>query len=244
MADLKAIVLAAGKSSRIAPVTGGLPKPLLTIRKETILGRTLRWLSGQGITQVWINLHHRPEDIRSAIGDGSRFGVCIRYSYEPEILGTAGAVKNLASEWDRTFLVVYGDNLLSFDLQAFLALHMARKPCISVALFDRARHPHTGIAGGRVRLASDGRIQEFSEGDSGQGSTLVNAGVYLVEPDVVAEIPPGRTYDFGRDLFPQLLAAGRSVYGYLIDGYCLGLDTPDSYREAIRLVESGEVTLS
>lgn len=244
MPDLKALVLAAGKSTRIVPVAGGLPKPLITIQKETILGRNLRWLSSQGVRRVWINLHHRPDDIRSAIGDGSRFGLIVRYSYEPELLGTAGAVRNLATEWKGTFLVVYGDNLLSFDLQEFLHVHEARQACVSVALFDRDRHPHTGIAGGRVTRAPDGRIREFCEGTGEGGSTLVNAGAYLVEPEVVEKIPPGRVYDFGRDLFPRLLAQGRPFGSYLITGYCLGVDTPESYQQAVKLVESGEVVLS
>lgn len=244
MPDLKALVLAAGKSTRIDPVTGGLPKPLIKIQGETILGRNLWWLSSQGIRQVWINLHYRPNEIRTTIGDGSRFGLSVCYVYEPELLGTAGAVRNLPSEWETTFLVVYGDNLLSLDLQEFLNCHQVHKSCVSVALFDRERHPHTGIAGGRVILAPDGRILEFCERPSGPDSTLVNAGVYLVEPEVIKEIPAGRFYDFGRDLFPRLLQQGQSIYGYMIKGYCLGIDTPESYRAAIRLIESGEVTLS
>lgn len=244
MQDLKVLVLAAGKSSRIASVSGGQPKPLIRIAGEPILGRNLRWLSAQGVMSVWINLHYRPEEIREAIGDGSRFGVQARYVYEQEILGTAGAVLNLASEWTDTFLVVYGDNLLCFDLQAFFRFHRQHQPMVSVALFDRRRHPHTGIAGGWVTLEPDGRIKAFGEGGSNGDSFLVNAGVYLLEPEVVQYIPACRLYDFGRDLFPALLAKGSAMYGYVITGYCLGIDTPDSYHEAVRLVENGEVTLS
>ncbi|TAJ32182.1 MAG: nucleotidyltransferase family protein, partial [Nitrospirae bacterium] len=202
------------------------------------------WLSAQGITRVWINLHYRADEIRAAVGDGARFGVQVRYVHEPEILGTAGAVRNLDSEWTDTFLVVYGDNLLYLDLQAFFRFHRRHRPMVSVALFDQRRHPHTGIAGGRVTLEPDGRIKAFGEGGSNGNSSLVNAGVYLLEPAVVDDIPPGRLYDFGRDLFPALLAKGSAMYGYVITGYCLGIDTPESYHEAVRLVESGEVNLS
>lgn len=243
MPDVSALVLAAGKSTRIASVAQGHPKPLIPIRGESILARILRWLGTQGVRKVWINLHYQQEEIRAAIGDGSRLGVAVRYIYEPEILGTAGAVRNLAAQWVDTFLVVYGDNLLRLDLQAFLRFHRERKALVSMALFDRRRHPHTGIAGGRVMLAADGRIQEFCEGGNEERSPLVNAGVYLLEPAVVSEIPVGREYDFGRDLFPLLLARGISLYGYLIDGYCLGVDTPDSYQQAIRLIQAGEVEL-
>jgi NDP-sugar pyrophosphorylase family protein len=241
---VKALVLAAGKSTRIASVTNGLPKPLISIHGVSILARNLQWLSRQGVQEAWINLHYRPDDIRREIGEGSQFGLHVRYVYEPEILGTAGAVRNLASEWNDTFLVVYGDNLLVLDLGSFMTFHRTHRGLLSVALFDRTRHPHTGIAGGRVMVGDDQRIQAFCEGGRDQYSPLVNAGVYLVEPQVVGEIPAGQSYDFGRDLFPKLLTQGRPLYGYIMDGYCLGIDTPESYREAIRLIESGEVTLS
>ena len=243
MPDLKALVLAAGKSTRIAPVSGGLPKPLIKIQGETVLGRNLWWLSRQGITQVWINLHYQPDEIRAVVGDGSQVGLTVHYEYEPTILGTAGAVRNLSSEWTETFLVVYGDSLLSFDLLDFLKFHQEHRAAVSVALFDCERHPHTGIAGGRVGLAEDGRIQEFCEGSSDPLLPMVNVGVYLLEPEIVGEIPLGRFYDFGRDLFPFLLKRGRRIFGYLITGYCLGIDTPESYQKAIRLIETGEVTL-
>ena len=241
---MKALVLAAGKSTRITPVSGGLPKPLIRIAGETILGRNLVWLASEGIRDIWINLHYRPEEIREAIGDGSRFGVSVRYVNEPELLGTAGAVRNLAAEWKDTFLVVYGDSLVRLDLGAMFRTHRAHAPVATVALFDRRKHPHTAIAGGLVETTSDSRILAFAEGTSEPGRPLVNAGVYLLEPDVTADIPPGQAYDFGRDLFPGLLAAGRPLYGHVLDGYCLGVDTPESYREALRLIQTGAVVLA
>lgn len=244
MEDLKALVLAAGKSSRIVSISGGQPKPLIRIAGETVLGRNLCWLSRQGIRQVWINLHYRAEEIQAAIGDGARYGLCVRYLYEPEILGTAGAMRNLTSEWVSTFLVVYGDNLLRLDLKAFRAFHDCRKPLVSMALFDRTKHPHTGVAGGRVKLDADGRIREFCEGSSDEAMPLVNAGVYLLEPDVLRDIPPQGGYDFGKDLFPRLLASGVPLYGSVLSGYCLGIDTPESYGNAVRLIENKEVDLS
>jgi len=241
---LKALVLAAGKSTRIAAVSEGHPKPLIRIVGETILGRNLRWLAQHGLREIWINLHFRPEEIRTAIGDGSRFGLSIRYMREPEILGTAGAVRNLSSEWTNTFLVVYGDNLYSIDLDAFLNFHRERRSLVSIGLFDRRTYPHTGIAGGQVKLARDGRVLAFHEGINDGSLPWVNAGVYLLEPEVVEEIPPSQYYDFGRDLFPCLLAAGKMIYGHMISGYCLGIDTPESLQNAMDLIHKGEVKLS
>jgi NDP-sugar pyrophosphorylase family protein len=241
---MKALVLAAGKSTRITSVSRGHPKPLIRIAGETILGRNLMWLAGEGVRNIWINVHYRPEEIQEAIGDGSRFGVSVRYVHEPELLGTAGAVRNLASEWKETFLVVYGDSLVRLDLRAMFRVHRERHPLATVALFDRRKHPHTAIAGGIVEADQGGRILAISEGTSDSARPLVNAGVYLLEPEVTADIPQGQVYDFGRDLFPNLLTGGRFLYGHMLDGYCLGVDTPESYREALRLIQTGEVVLA
>ena len=241
---MKALVLAAGRSTRIASIADGLPKPLLQIAGESILSRNLRWLSAQGVKEVWINLHFEPETIRQAIGTGSQYGLMVRYVYEPEILGTAGAVANLVSEWCTTFLVVYGDNLLSFNLARFLQFHHDRTALVSIALFDRERHPHTGVAGGLVEIGPDGKVLAFQEGIAECSFSFVNAGVYLLETEVAMEIPQAQPYDFGQDVFPRLLIQHRPVYGYVIEGYCLGMDTPVSYREALRLIESGAVKLA
>jgi NDP-sugar pyrophosphorylase family protein len=140
---MKALVLAAGKSTRITSVSGGHPKPLIRIVGETILGRNLMWLAGEGVRKIWINVHYRPEEIQEAVGDGSRFGVSVRYVHEPKLLGTAGAVRNLAAEWKETFLVVYGDSLVRLDLRAMFRVHRVHHAVATVALFDRRKHPHT-----------------------------------------------------------------------------------------------------
>lgn len=241
---MKALVLAAGKSTRIASVSGGLPKPLLSIGGKPVIARTLEWLSESGVGDVWINLHYRGDDIRSALGDGSRHGVRISWAHEPEILGTAGAFRALAAHWAGTdpVLVVYGDNLMAFDLGAFAAFHARAGARGTVALFDPARHLNTRIAGGRVRLDAASRITAFVEGGTGEG--YVNAGAYLLDPSVAADVAPG-FQDFGRDVFPPLARAG-ALAGHLLEpsGYCLGLDTPESFAVAEQLVASRQVALA
>ena len=244
--NLGVLVLAAGKSTRIQPVSGGLPKPLLPVQGQSILERNLNWLANSGIQSLWINLHYRPEEIQRAIGTETDLGLEIFYSLESEILGTAGAYKNLARQLLGTTLVVYGDSLVSFDLSQFLTAHQSSKAAGTVALFDQKTHPHTAIAGGRVIL-NDGKVTSFVEMTGTEGtipSTLVNAGVYLLEPEVLELIPAQTFYDFARDLFPQMLAAGYHLQGYLINGYCLGLDTPESFAKAVSLIESGKVKLT
>jgi NDP-sugar pyrophosphorylase family protein len=236
-----AVLLAAGKSTRIATVGRGIPKPLLLVQGESILVRNVRWLARDGVRRIWVNLHYRGDLIRTALGDGAAWGVQIRYSDEPTLLGTAGGVRNVLSSLSETFLVVYGDNLVQLDVRAFLELHTTRRADISVAVFD-GRSPNTGLAGGRVALGADDAVVSFVEGAAeGQGA-FVNAGVYAVENHVLKDFPPG-FLDWGKDVFPSLLARGARVMGYRIEGYCLGLDTPASYERGMSLINSGQVRL-
>lgn len=244
--SLGALVLAAGKSTRIAGLAGGLPKPLLRFGGKALIERNLEWLASQGVRSVWINLHYRPEAIRSVLGAGERYGLEIRYSHEEEILGTAGAWRSLRDEWRGTSLVVYGDNVLRFDLGRSLAAHRETGAAATIALFDPTRHANTGIAGGHAVVDEDGRIIEFREGAPPRPGRreYVNAGAYLLEESVLAFVSPG-FQDFGRDVFPLLVGSGR-VFGHLLEdgGFCLGLDTPESFAAAQRLLEAGKVRLS
>lgn len=241
--DLSALVLAAGKSTRIRPVSGGCPKPLIELAGESLIGRNLRWLAAAGLRHTWINLHYRGDEIRAHVGDGRRFGLDVGYSEEPELLGTAGALKKLEPTWGEEGIVVYGDNLFSFDLARMRDTHRVGGSLVTIALFDQDYHVNTGIAGGRVVVDADGRVTDFVEGVE-SGSSLVNAGVYMLSRALLAEMEPGTFLDFGRDVFPRLLARGRSIRAYLLEpeGYCLGLDTPESYAAGVRLISSGRIS--
>ncbi|MDQ3674900.1 MAG: nucleotidyltransferase family protein [Gemmatimonadota bacterium] len=239
------LVLAAGKSTRIASVAAGLPKPLLEVGGRTVLGGNLTWLAHHGIETVWINVHYRPDTIRAALGDGSDFGLRVRYSHEESILGTAGGWKRVAPEWGGTWLVVYGDNLMRFDIAALLHTHRERGAQATIALFDPGRHVNTRIAGGRVQVAPDGHVAAFVEGDASRhaDARFVNAGAYMLEAGVQDLIGPG-LQDFGKDVFPQIVPRG-CVAGHLMEpaGFCLGLDTPESLELARELVRTHQVTL-
>ncbi len=241
----KALVLAAGLGSRIRDVAGGLPKPLMAFGDAPILVHNLRWLATGGVDQVWINLHYGADLIRTQIGDGSAFGMTITYVYEPELLGTAGALGNIANVVTETMLVVYGDSVVRFDLAALQATHRNAGAEATVALFDRERHLNTGIAGGRVRINSGGAINAFVEGaGAAQVSNLVNAGVYAVEPSVLDLIPHAGLVDFGRDVFPAMLKSGRKLQSHILDdgGMCLGLDTPESHAAGQLLLAQGRLS--
>lgn len=235
-------MLAAGLGTRISALAMRRPKPLLEVAGRSLLEWNLLWLAEQGVERVWINLHYEGEAIRCAIGAGERFGLEVRYSEERTLLGTAGAWKRLEAEWTGTALVVYGDNLMRFDLDRLRAAHARGGAAATVALFDPAVHAHSGVAGGGAVLGRDGNIVSFVEGAATAGAAI-NAGVYLLAPEVSAWIGAGER-DFGRDVLPRLAAAG-TLRGHVIEkkGFCLGLDTPEAFVRASDRVAVGAVRL-
>lgn len=237
---MKCLVLAAGLSTRIAKLTGGAPKPLTPVGGIPVLHRNLLWLARHGIREAHINLHYCAAEIRASVGDGARFGVKVAWSEEEPLLGTAGAAKKLEGELTADggpFLLLYGDNVFEFDLGRMIRKHLdhrAQDPALlgTIAVFDTARNPHTGIAGGRVASEPGGRITGFVEGQPGAPGH-VNAACYVLESAVLQHVPPPpRATDWARETFPQMLAAGLHLRSYLIEGYCLGIDTPESYLRA------------
>src|SRR5687767_8808927 len=163
---MNCLVLAAGKSTRLAAMTGGAPKPLTPVGGVPVLHRNLRWLAQAGIGETYINLHHRGAEIKASVGDGSALGIRVHWVEEDPILGTAGAAKNIETQLRagnaKQFLIVYGDNVFNFDLHTLIKAH--RDAALTMAVFDPARSAHTGIAGGRVIADHSGRVLRFVEG--------------------------------------------------------------------------------
>lgn len=234
------MVLAAGKSTRLSTLTGGLPKPLMPVAGVPVLGWNLRWLASYGVQDVWINVHYQAEAVCEAIGDGAGYGMRVNYSHEPELLGTAGGWKRVANAHAGPWLVVYGDNLTRLDLNRLIA---AWQPGTALAaLFDAGKHTNTGIYGG-FAIVDEGRITGFVEGANTSDDRLINAGVYVLDAAIAKEIGEG-SVDFGRDVFPTLVEAGL-LYGHILEenAFCLGLDTPEHFATGARLVSEGAVVL-
>lgn len=242
--SVPALVLAAGRSTRIAAVAAGRPKPLLDVAGRSLLEWNLLWLAAHRVGRVWINLHHEGDAIRAAIGSGGWLGVDVRYSPEAMLLGTAGAWQRLHGEWPSTSLVVYGDNLMRFDLDRLLRAHREQGTRMTVAVFDPAKHAHTAGGGGAARVEEDGRVTAFHEGVPGpRNAALINAGVYAIEP-AVAEVIGQGYQDFGHDVLPGLVERGW-LGAHVIEptGFCLGVDTPERYARARAMVAGGVVAL-
>ncbi len=227
---MKAVILAAGKGSRLGKLTKHTPKPMIKINGKPILEHNILMCKRAGIKDIFINLHYLPQKIKDYFDNGSRFGVNIYYHYEPEILGTVGATLSFIDKLnDNPFFVIYGDNYTEFDLSTFWRFHVQALSEFTIALHWRKDISQSGVA----ELAKDGRILRFVE--KPQSGTIdshwVNAGIYLIEPVILNEIKIGN-YDFGHDVIPNLIARGFNVYGYKMKKNVIAIDTPELLRNA------------
>ena len=227
---MKAVIMAGGFGTRLRPLTTHIPKPLVPVGNVPIMEHTVRLLKRHGFTDLLVLLYFLPETITGYFGDGSRWGVRMTYATPTADLGTAGAVKFAAGDLGEPVLVISGDVLTDFDLQAAVRSHQERGAEASIVL-TRVDSP---LAYGIVITDESGRIVRFLEKPSwGEVfSDTINTGIYILEPSVLGAIPNGRPYDFGRELFPALLASGRPLYGHVADGYWRDVGDLTEYRAA------------
>jgi mannose-1-phosphate guanylyltransferase len=234
------MVLAAGKGTRLFPLTGEVPKPMAPVVDTPIIRHIFELLSGHGVTEAHVNVHYLADALLAAYGEESRVnGMTVRLSREDELLGTAGGVKRLAENFDGTFVVVSGDALTDVNLGELVRLHNEKGALATVALrrvFDTSEF-------GVVELDGDGDILGFQEKPNPAEaiSTLANTGIYVFEPRALEYVPEGTFFDFARDVFPRFLEAGEKFVGYQGDFYWSDIGTLEAYRQAQYDVLSGRV---
>jgi NDP-sugar pyrophosphorylase family protein len=228
----KAMILAAGEGTRLKPFTLTKPKVMVPIGGRPLIEYTLEWLKSFGVTKVAINLHYLGQLIADYLGDGNRFGLIITYSYEEDLLGTAGGPKKLEPFFAKDrFILVYGDILTNLDLRQMLDKHLNSGAMATMALFT-APNPHeVGI----VEVDCFGRILNFVEKPTHGTKTgdLANGGIYILEPEIFDYIPLGYA-DFGFHIFPSLLRHGIPLYGYKVEGgeYLIDVGSTEKYAQA------------
>jgi NDP-sugar pyrophosphorylase family protein len=226
---VRAMIMAAGLGTRLWPLTGLIPKPMVPILNRPALYHILRLLRRHGVTEVVMNLHHFADTITSYFADGEWMGMELGYTLEEKLLGTAGGVKNNeAFLSEGTFLVMSGDALTDIDLTALVGAHKATGALATLAVKEVADPSLYGV----VVTDSEGRIAGFQEKPSREQalSCLCNCGIYVFEPAVFDHIPAGSFYDFGSRLFPELLAAGERVYAHTVSGYWNDVGNLVEYR--------------
>ncbi len=232
--------MAGGEGTRLRPMTANQPKPLLPVANKPIMEHVLGLLKRHGFTETVVTLQFFAPLIRNYFGDGEDVGMSLQYANEEIPLGTAGSVKNAEDALrDGPFLVISGDALTDIDLSAMVAYHKKQGALVTVGL-TRVPNP---LEFGIIISGDDGRIQRFLEKPTwGQVfSDTVNTGIYVMEPEVLAEVPAGEPVDWSGDVFPRLVKAGAPLYGWVGEGYWQDVGTHESYLKAQADVLSGQV---
>lgn len=246
---MKAIILAAGKGERLRPLTNKIPKTMIQIGDRPLLEYNIALLKKHGIKDMAINLHHLPSIIKNHFDDGARFGVKISYSFEKELLGTAGAIKKIEDFFDETFLVIHGDNLTNLNLSSLIEFHKEHDGIGTICLYSKEKD----IASSSIVLMDENnRIIQFIEKPKNDdfkkmksSRKWTNAGIYVFEPKILDFIPSKKSFDFGLDLFPKLLAKEMKIYGYPIKGcFWYELGTLEKYKRVKNDVENHKIDLS
>ena len=227
---MQAIVLVGGEGTRLRPLTEAVPKPALTLVDRPFLAYMVEWLAGHGVEEVVLACGFLPDVLREALGEEDHGGVRLRYVAEPRPLGTAGAIRFAADELGdglgERFLALNGDVLTDLDLTALLAAHERRGARATLGL-----HPVDDAAAyGLVRSGEDGAVLAFLEKTGAHEPGEVNAGMYVLEREVLELIPAGEEVSIERDVFPRLVGDG--LAGLPLDGYWMDIGTPERYLQA------------
>jgi mannose-1-phosphate guanylyltransferase len=228
-AALRAVILAGGEGTRLRPLTYEMPKPMLPVVNRPFLEHTIAYLKQYQVEDIVLTVSYLPEVIQGYFADGRNLGVRLTYAVEDSPLGTAGAVKNAERHLDSTFVVLNGDIFTELDIAHMLAFHRQRGAKVTIAL-TRVDNP---CAFGVVETDSEGRVGRFIEKPSPDQVTShwINAGIYILEPEVLGYVPANSLYMFEKGLFPHLLELGQPVYGYPFSGYWLDMGTPEKYLQ-------------
>ncbi|MEH1909745.1 MAG: NDP-sugar synthase [Nostoc sp.] len=251
---MKAMILAAGKGTRVRPITYTIPKPMIPILQKPVMEFLLELLRKHGFDQIMVNVSHLAEEIENYFRDGQRFGVQIAYSFEGKIdddgklegeaIGSAGGMRRIqdfSPFFDDTFVVLCGDALIDLDLTAAVKWHRAKG---AIATIITKSVPKEEVSSyGVVVTDEDGRIKAFQEKPSIEEalSTNINTGIYIFEPEVFNYIPSGIEYDIGSQLFPKLVEIKAPFYAIPMDFEWVDIGKVPDYWRAIRGVLLGEI---
>ncbi|AUB41183.1 GMPP, mannose-1-phosphate guanylyltransferase [Nostoc flagelliforme CCNUN1] len=251
---MKAMILAAGKGTRVRPITYTIPKPMIPILQKPVMEFLLELLRQHGFDQIMVNVSHLAEEIENYFRDGQRFGVQIAYSFEGKIdddgklegeaIGSAGGMRRIqdfSPFFDDTFVVLCGDALIDLDLTAAVKWHRAKR---SIATIITKSVPKEEVSSyGVVVTDEEGRVKAFQEKPSTEEalSTNINTGIYIFEPEVFNYIPSNVEYDIGGQLFPKLVEIKAPFYAIPMDFEWVDIGKVPDYWRAIRGVLLGEI---
>ncbi|MBO0768231.1 MAG: NDP-sugar synthase [Solirubrobacterales bacterium] len=236
---MQALILVGGKGTRLRPLTSRLPKPVVTLVDRPFLNYQLEWVKSHGVEDVVLSCGFLPDQLQEVLGDGSQLGLNLSYVVEPELLGTGGALKYAEPHLQDRFFMLNGDTLTDIDLSAQLAQHERTGARGTLALYPVPDVYSYGL----VPLNADSSVREFLEKPSPDDvvdTNLINAGAYILEKEILDELPASGThFSIERDVFPKLVDHG--LYGYEAYGYWMDIGTPSRYLEGTYDILNGNV---
>ncbi len=227
---MKAVILAGGKGSRLAPYTKVIPKPLMPIGDMPILEVLLHQIKRAGVDEVFLSVGHMASLLRAFFQEGENIGTRIRYSYEETPLGTAGPLA-LIEGLNETFLVMNGDVLTTLNFSDLVESHKRSGALVTIAMYNRQFKVDLGV------LELNGKNQVTGYIEKPAYDFQVSMGIYVFEPEALQYIPSNQYFDFP-NLILRLLEEGKSVVGYPFNGYWQDLGRPDDYEQAIQDFEN------
>jgi mannose-1-phosphate guanylyltransferase len=234
---MQAVILVGGEGTRLRPLTVTVPKPVLPLVDRPFLAHMLDWLGRHGVDDVIMSCGFLATSVRNVLGDGSQFGLRLRFVEEPEPRGTAGALKYAEDLLEDRFLMLNGDVLTDIDLTAQVAQHVETGAVGTLALVP-VEDPS---AYGLVRLHEDRSVKEFVEKPTADSidTNLISAGAYVLERSVLDLIPSGRNVSIEREIWPRLVGDG--LFAYAADAYWLDIGTPERYLQGTFDILEGNV---
>lgn len=234
------VILAGGKGTRMGNLTAAVPKPMVPLAGKPILDHQIELAGRYGLRDIIILTGHLGDVIESHYGDGSRYGVSIRYNRESKPLGTAGSVREIASWLDRDFFVWYGDTIMDIDLPSMLAFHHRHKPA-GTLLVHPNDHPYDSDI---LEMDDNARISAFHPKPRDEHAyvhNLVNAALYILSPTVFDFMEQDTFTDFARDIFPKMISGGTPLYAYKTPEYIKDVGTPHRLAEVEADMRSGKI---
>ncbi|MAG39964.1 nucleotidyltransferase [Candidatus Pacearchaeota archaeon] len=249
---MKAIILCAGKGERLRPLTNNLPKPMLDLGGTPLLEYNLQLCKNHGIKEIALNTSYLPQKIRQYFGDGEKLGISLDYSFEPELLGTSGALNNFKEFFDEEdFIVIYGDNLTDINLGSMLKEHR-KQDNIATIFLQKEELPTDKTTPGFLIVDENLIIKEIVETPTEEQleryenipETLKynNSGIYVLNKRIFDYIPPGFS-DFAKDIFPKILDKEK-IQGFLTKGFYRELGAIERYKLTDEQIKSGEIKLN
>ena len=239
---MKALFLAGGMGTRLRPLTDKLPKPMVPIMNKPLLERSMDNLRRCGINEMVISTCYRSKYIKDYFGDGSKFGFKIEYVSEDTPLGTGGAIKKAGKLFDSTFLVFNADILCNMDFMELIKSHQSKSAKVTIAV-TKVNNPS---AYGVIEYDQNECAVSFTEKPEADQirSNYINAGVYVMEPSVLREIPEGRPVSVEREIFPKLLQKRHKVAIYKGCSYWMDIGTPEKYLQTHEDIMAGDCRIS